>query len=324
MIKNLTIHIVIRNNIKTIEKCLKSIEQLNSEILVADIGNNDGTIEICQKYDAKIKRISHNEDMSFVRNFLISETKTDWIMCIQPWEILVSGADKIIEKVLKDEKNAYKFNIIQNDILIKDIRIWNKNMNLKYKNPIYECLYGDFDVLPVYLKSENNTKINEKDIKRWIENSPLSTSAVYYMSCYYLTEKKWDSFINFAEMYLHQEKNIEVSYYMINYYLSMVLSYIKKDYQKANKHLMICLAKMPTMAEFWCLYGDIFFALKDYDRAISMYENAEIMGRKRMKNDDFPIEISKYKEYPLRMIDNCQKIISSKKVYGTDGVFTSS
>ncbi len=78
---------------------------------------------------------------------------------------------------------------------------------------------------------------------------------------------------------------------------------------------MVCLAKKPTMAEFWCLLGDVYYDAKDYDKAKEFYENAVILGSRRLKDDGWPMEISKYKEYPQKMIEACKKIKTSSKLY---------
>jgi tetratricopeptide (TPR) repeat protein len=70
------------------------------------------------------------------------------------------------------------------------------------------------------------------------------------------------------------------------------------------------------MSEFWCLLGDCYYAIKDYEKSKSFYENALILGNKRLKNDGWPLEISKYKDYPQKMIESCDKIKSSLIFYG--------
>ena len=102
---------------------------------------------------------------------------------------------------------------------------------------------------------------------------------------------------------------------MTQYYCSMVNCYIKKQYNTAIKFLLPCVAKKPTMAEFWCLLGDIYYALKDYERAKTFYENAIILGSRRLKNDDWPLEISKYKESPQKMIEGCISIFKNQTIY---------
>ena len=50
----LTIHLVVKNNESTIKETLDSAKQLNSDILIGDLGCTDNTIEICKKYTKNI------------------------------------------------------------------------------------------------------------------------------------------------------------------------------------------------------------------------------------------------------------------------------
>ena len=44
--------------------------------------------------------------------------------------------------------------------------------------------------------------------------------------------------------------------------------------------------------------------------ANEFYENALILGKKRLGSDRWPMDISKYEKYPKMMIDSCNKILS--------------
>jgi tetratricopeptide (TPR) repeat protein len=116
-------------------------------------------------------------------------------------------------------------------------------------------------------------------------------------------------------MYIHQQKKQTISFYMINYYLSMILCYVKSDYINAIKHLSVCILKNPTMSEFWCLLGDIFYKTKQYNKALDFYENAKIIGQRRLIDSDWPMEISKYSSYPEKMIENTKSLIEQTNIY---------
>jgi tetratricopeptide (TPR) repeat protein len=135
------------------------------------------------------------------------------------------------------------------------------------------------------------------------------------MACNELLDKNWDSFINYADLYLHQQKKPTISYYMTHYYMSMVLCYMKKDYKNSLNHIVNCIIKKPTMAEFWCMLADIFYAIKQYDKAFSFYNNAKILGSRRLAACDWPMEISKYDQYPTKMIDSCKKMMKNTTLY---------
>ena len=69
------------------------------------------------------------------------------------------------------------------------------------------------------------------------------------------------------------------------------------------------------MAEFWCLLGDIYYASGDHDRAYDFYQNGMLLGQRRKKSSDWPMELSKYKEYPEKMMASCVKLGKSIRAY---------
>jgi hypothetical protein len=78
------------------------------------------------------------------------------------------------------------------------------------------------------------------------------------------------------------------------------------DAKKAARDILACIAARPQMAEFWCLMGDIYYSKRQYVKAKSLYDNAIIAGKER-KDDTWPVDLSKYDEYPNKMIDYCKQ-----------------
>lgn len=315
MNQSLTIQIVVKNNESTIEQTLRSLTDLKANILVADLGCSDKTIKICEQYKANVIKTALNNSMSAVKNNLSEMAKTEWIMQINPWEVLIQGHEEII-KSTQEKSAAYNFHLIQEDVITKQIRLWHKKTQCRFINPVFEIITGESEDLQAFLSiKEHNDSNTHKLLEFWRNKFPLATEPIYYYACYHLKNKNWDAFLNFSEMYLHQEKKQNISFFMTQYYCSMVNCYIKKYYDKAVRYLLPCIAKNPTMAEFWCLLGDIYYAVKDFKRAEVFYENAILLGSKRLKNNNWPLEISKYKEYPTKMIQNCKTSKNNQKLY---------
>jgi tetratricopeptide (TPR) repeat protein len=312
----LTAQILVKNNELTIERCLKSILPLNCKILIGDIGCKDKTIDICQKYNCEITRIPLNDNFSLARNHLKDLSKTQWNFFIEPWEQFLYGNEEV-SNLRSKEKKSLKVNCVQGDLVTKQTRIWHSSYELNFINPVFETIKGLADQTSIYFSVgvHNNQKLYLDLAEKWKKESPLSPETLYYLSCCHLTAKNWDAFINYANLFLYQTKEQNMAFIMTNYYCSMVYCYIKKNYQESIRFLMPCLAMKPTMAEFWCLLADIFYATKQYKKASSFYENALILGSKRLNSDDYPMEISKYKEYPQKMIESCEKIKDSTKLY---------
>lgn len=303
---NLTTLIFCRNQ-QNLDKTIQSILPLNSEIIVGGFSKQN------LKYNAKYKHFIEKNDYSKIKNQLIKEAKTDWLLFLEAGETIMKGHACILEKIKDIE--VYQFNILQGAVILKQIRLWHKSKNLEFINPIYETIqYEQAKNLPVYVHSiaiEPDMEI----VKQWCEKMPLAKEPIYYKACTFMLQQQWDQFLHAANEYLFHENTPKISLVMIKYYCAIVLCYVKKDYRKALEHLLICLAENPTMAEFWCLLGDIYYASNNFEKAYTFYENATILGTHRLSTDNWPYEIKKYKEYPNKMMQECVNILDKIKNY---------
>lgn len=316
----LTIQILVKNNEETIEYTLESVlplvRDLNAEIVIGDLGCTDNTIRKCRIFDAKIVNISLNSSFSKARNNLIDNTNSKWIFCIEPFETILKGTE-CFNAAMHLRPESYKATVIQGDVITEQIRLWHRDMKLSYKNPVFETISGPAQKSGICIAVSNHDKseLQLELAKKWLETNPLTIEPMYYLACAYLARNNWTAFLDYANMYLHQEKRHSMSAIMTRYYCAMVKCYIEKNYQEAIRYLLPCLAEKPLMAEFWCMLGDVYYSINQSDKARYFYENAIILGSRRLRDDDWPLEISKYKAYPEKMIESCQKIKQSSKIY---------
>ena len=61
--------LIARNEEKNIERVLRSIKPVADEIILTDTGSTDATIQIAQKFGAKISHFPWCDDLSAARNF---------------------------------------------------------------------------------------------------------------------------------------------------------------------------------------------------------------------------------------------------------------
>lgn len=80
--KPFSICIIAKNEEKNIERCLKSIQNFDCEIIVVDTGSTDRTKEIAAKYATKVLNFEWVNDFSAARNFSISHASYDWILVL--------------------------------------------------------------------------------------------------------------------------------------------------------------------------------------------------------------------------------------------------
>lgn len=293
----LTIQILIKNNKTTIESCINSI-QFDCHFIFGNMGSEDGTENLCKKY-GEIVNVSGN--FSEMRNGLCELSNTEWNFWIDPWEKIISGQEQILWAI---NQNQDSFNILKvnGNVISKPIRLWKKN-KLKFNRPVYENLEPDnLNQLSCVISGDGEFDIYDKLIE-WKKNNINAWDIDYYLSLYYLNKKKYNNFISLANNFIFKNPNYS-STILLRYYLANVYLFVKKNADECYRHILVCLSQKPEMAEFWSLLGDLFFAKEQWKRASAFYDNAAIFGKYR-KNDSLPIDISKYKDYPDKMIEKC-------------------
>jgi tetratricopeptide (TPR) repeat protein len=298
-----------KNNEKTIENTLKSIQDLKCPILVADVGSEDSTISLCKSFDTKIFKLPQLTREN-ARNHLLNLSKTKNQMYLEPWETLVSGHGEL------RKSGNYNFNIINGGILTYEVRLWSTKAN--FKNPVCEFLDLESNIgldVNIYSSGNPNTQDLLNEINSWKNSEPFSPIPYYYQANILLSQKRYEEFLKTAEHFMFLKQSQNKSLTLIRYYYAYVQLWIKKNAKPAIQNLLMCLSENPLMAEFWCLLGDVHYhLLEDYEKAREFYHNGLILGQHRIKYDGWPIDISKYKSHPNRMIDSCNKIIA-KQVY---------
>ncbi|MBD5549052.1 MAG: glycosyltransferase [Lachnospiraceae bacterium] len=80
--KPFSVCIIAKNEEQNIERCLKSIQHFDCEIIVADTGSTDRTKEIAHQYGAKVYDFEWINDFSAARNFSIAKASYDWILVL--------------------------------------------------------------------------------------------------------------------------------------------------------------------------------------------------------------------------------------------------
>jgi tetratricopeptide (TPR) repeat protein len=302
----ITVQILTKNNESTIVNTLESLLCLRCRIIVGDYGSTDSTLDICKKFGAEIiyvKGLRRDE----ARQKLAGMSKSEWNLWIEPWEILFQNPFSY-EKVPTDSGYVRIINGIN---INWEIRLW-KNPCV-FINPVFETIDPvSASNSSMIISSKGGPNIDDLFllVNQWKANEPLKSQPYYYYACLLLLQEKYDEFLKVSDHYLFLEKTANMSSIMIRYYYAMVQITQKKSVRPALQNLNICLCAKPLMAEFWCLTGDVYYhLLSKFDLAKEFYENALILGSKRLNNDLWPMDVSKYKKYPQLMIDSCNQII---------------
>ena len=148
----LTIGMIVKNEEKYLERCLKGIkpilDSVDSELIITDTGSTDRTVEIAETFTDKILHFEWIKDFSAARNTAFTLASGEWFMFLDADEIFES-CEGIIDFFNSGEYKKYKSAsfVIRNLYNEKDYldffprRMVKRYPDTKFVGMIHEFLY---------------------------------------------------------------------------------------------------------------------------------------------------------------------------------------
>lgn len=97
----LSIGMIVKNEEKHLDKCLKALkplmEQVKSELIIVDTGSTDTTVEIAKRYTDKLYTFEWTGDFSEARNYGLEKAKGLWFMFVDADEYLDEDISEMVD-----------------------------------------------------------------------------------------------------------------------------------------------------------------------------------------------------------------------------------
>jgi len=202
-----TAGIIVKNEERCIEKCIKALINAVDEILLIDTGSTDRTIEIAKEYkQVKIVQFNWCDDFAAARNFGLNSIKTDWVIWIDADEELVVediNSIRVAAGIFNDFDEPWLIRIgILNkvgDMIVQNFdvnRMFKMSFEIKFEGIIHEQLYLP-DKLPSrtipmrirvkhdgydneIMKSKGTLQRNLKLLKKLVEMNPDDAGSLLF------------------------------------------------------------------------------------------------------------------------------------------------
>ncbi len=84
----LSLCMIVQNEAAFLPGCLASVTELVDEIVIADTGSTDNTVEIATKAGAKVIPIEWQDDFAAARNQALAQVTGDWVLVLDADETL--------------------------------------------------------------------------------------------------------------------------------------------------------------------------------------------------------------------------------------------
>jgi tetratricopeptide (TPR) repeat protein len=92
---------IVRDAETILPACLESVKELVDEMVIADTGSTDGTVEVARRFGARCFSIPWENDFSRARNRALEEVHSDWVLALDADERLDDKAKLSIPRLLK-------------------------------------------------------------------------------------------------------------------------------------------------------------------------------------------------------------------------------
>lgn len=92
---------IARNEEKHIEECCRRLRRYGFEIVLADTGSTDRTIELARKYTSQICHFDWCDDFSAAKNFAMQKASHDWILSLDCDEFIETIDEAALQKCME-------------------------------------------------------------------------------------------------------------------------------------------------------------------------------------------------------------------------------
>lgn len=140
---------IVKDGEATLDRCLASVRGVVDEIVIADTGSSDRSIEICNRHGARVIGIPWEDDFAKARNASLGQVKSDWVLVLDDDELLDDRAPTLILPLLCDRHVMAYSVTIRNYIFDREFRMWDRPPTDNASPPPFAAAY------PAYLEHTN-------------------------------------------------------------------------------------------------------------------------------------------------------------------------
>lgn len=99
---------IMKNESKVLRRCLESVRGLVNDVIICDTGSTDRSREIAKKAGCKVLSDPWHDDFARPRNISIAAATGDWILIMDPDEIILRNHHAAIKQLTRTQRyDAY-------------------------------------------------------------------------------------------------------------------------------------------------------------------------------------------------------------------------
>lgn len=266
----ISVCIIAKNEEEYIERCLNSIKPYGFEIIFADTGSTDHTLELAAKFTSKIYHFAWCDNFSAARNFAIQKASNPWILSIDCDESVTSLDLSALEKwmAVQGSANVPALGRVSIINLVNTQDTYTERISRFFHKDFYHFA-GSIHEQLVPLPSVSGEADNAGTALPSLCNVPIALEHFGYENAECLTQK---AHRNITLLLQEHKKSPEDSYILFQLGQSY---YVLEDYQKALYYFDLGLAQDVDPEEDYVQYmvesyGYCLLHEKEYQKALQL------------------------------------------------------
>lgn len=293
--KTVSLCMIVKDEEKTLARCLSSIRGLVDEIIIVDTNSTDSTKEIAQEYTDNIYDFAWIDDFSSARNFSFDKATKDYILWLDADDILLSDDCKkfsFLKETLDGSVDAFmmKYNTgfdTQGNVTFSYFRerLVKRSCQFRWNEPVHEYLKiaGNIinsDICITHTKTDyvptgRNISIYEKLL---LQKKKLSARGIYY----YARELKDNGRTRAAIQYFNRFLQSGEGWVEDNITACTELAQCFSEENEPEQQLLALTRSFlydTPRAEICCQIAYIYKAKEDFERAAFWFQLATTLKK---------------------------------------------
>ena len=280
---------IVKNEEATIERCLRSVEQIVDEIIIVDTGSTDKTKELVSQFTNNIFDFEWIDDFAAARNYAFSQATQEYILWLDADDVFL-GQDRqqllelksTLSREFEVVSMLYNLGFDQYGKVTSQIRrrrLVKREKNYRWIGAVHECLeaYGTqletaiaVTHQPLGHDSDRNLKIYER---RLLNGEVFSPRDLYYFANELKDHKLYNRAIEYYQRFLATkqgwvEDNIGACGSLADCY------YQFNDVENQLKYIYLSFRYHTPRADFCCRLGFHHLNNNQLNQAIFWYKIA--------------------------------------------------
>lgn len=305
----LSIGMIVKNEEKHLERCLKALlplkDKIEYEVVIIDTGSTDRTKEIAYKYTDKVYDFEWINDFAAARNYGLEKCTGKWFMFLDADEE-IDDCQPLIDFLLSKENQrsksvTFKFkNYLDESLKTSQITVIPrlfKNENIRFEDKIHESIPAREPIISLdciinhYGYASNMDKKlerNEKLIDAVLEEEPNNARLLGYKMG---TDYRNGNYSDIIKLF-NEKKNISINND------ELIAGFIKMI--KFCIYSYLCLYELDNAKQMVKEYANVLdkheLAYLDINFGFINYWNALNMNDDKLLDDDLLEYVKKYKK----------------------------